>query len=184
MPKRTPAIIVFSIVCLAWICLCVYNIWKNPGFFTVSAGIMLQTGMVVLVSYFLVQYNSDVKQQMKLSEDFIHKLVDSYASYMDHVSAWIAESITDANEKKVVWQQVNQYGRRVTNYISFLKKMPLKKADKELLENISDEWETIHDRCTSVVNNDPEKDEIHRQLERFKLLLDEKTDNLITNLYT
>ena len=183
MQKRKPAVIIILVVCAAWIGLLIYNVMNNKDFLVVSSGTLLQTGIVVMVSYFLVQYRSDVKQRLQLSQDFLNKLVVAYGEFQKNVSIWITAPITDASEKKNIWQQVNLYGRRVSNYLGFLKKMPLSKGDKEILQNIEKEWDALRAKCTDAVDGDPEKVEISRQLERFRLSLEEKTDNLMMNLY-
>ena len=182
MKKRAP-IIIFIIVCCAWVYVLVHNIIHNAKFLEVSSGVMLQSGIVLIVSYFLVQYRNDVKQRLELTESFLRKTVEAYGIFDQNVLIWVDSQIEDVNAQKETWQKINTYGRRISNYLSFLKKMPLRKEDKSILKNIEEEWGQVLDRCTSAVNNDPEKADISRRMERFKLLLDEKTDNIIMHLY-
>lgn len=182
MKKRAP-IYIFIIVCCAWVGVLFHNIINNARFMEVSAGVMLQSGIVLIVSYFLVQYRSDVKQRLQLTEDFLTKIVEAYTVFNENALRWVDSQIEDVNDQKETWQKINTYGRRISNYLSLLKKMPLQKEDKNILLNIEEEWGHVLDKCTSAVNNDPEKVEISRNLERFKLLIDEKTDNIMMHLY-
>lgn len=141
MKRNTIQSIVLVVFLVTGITLAVVNIWfwnDIPDFFKTNAILMLNFFVVITISFWLVQRNTDQRKRRDVIDDILNRCCKACEEYSLSVDA-LSNSSDDSSHRQS-WRKMLTTKQKLENYLALLDEYNMGENYKDKLKSVRDSF--------------------------------------------